>query len=132
MCTNIFQVGRRLHLYLLTVGNQFEEKKKGKTMEEGSVTSPLLLSQARGGASFISSDFCSRFWVESKALWRIAGAAIFSRLAIYALNVITQAFIGHVGDLELAAFSMVIGVIVGFTSAIIVSILRLKSFSIML
>ncbi|GLJ07619.1 hypothetical protein SUGI_0071030 [Cryptomeria japonica] len=91
-------------------------------MEEESVTSHLLPAQGRGRSFFISPGFFSRFWIESKALWKIAGAAIFSRLAIYAYNVITQAFVGHVGDLELAALSMVISVVVGFTSAIIVSI----------
>ncbi|GLJ07616.1 hypothetical protein SUGI_0070940 [Cryptomeria japonica] len=91
-------------------------------MEEDSITSALLPAQGRGGGLrfSIDPDLPGRFWVESKATWKIAGAAIFSRLATFGLNVITQAFIGHVGDLELAAFSMVISVIVGFTSGIII------------
>ncbi|KAI9164867.1 hypothetical protein LWI28_003613 [Acer negundo] len=56
----------------------------------------------------------TRFWIESKLLWHIVGPAIFSRLASYSMLVITQAFAGHLGDLELAAISIVNNVIVGF------------------
>ncbi|XP_038998369.1 protein DETOXIFICATION 27-like [Hibiscus syriacus] len=55
-----------------------------------------------------------RVWVESKKLWEIVGPAIFSRLASYSMLVITQAFAGHLGDLELAAISIANNVIVGF------------------
>uniref|UniRef100_A0A2P2MZK3 Protein DETOXIFICATION n=1 Tax=Rhizophora mucronata TaxID=61149 RepID=A0A2P2MZK3_RHIMU len=55
-----------------------------------------------------------RVWIESKKLWSIVGPAIFSRLASYSMLVITQAFAGHLGDLELAAISIANNVIVGF------------------
>lgn len=55
-----------------------------------------------------------RSWVESKKLWRIVGPAIFARLVIYSMNVITQAFAGHIGDLELASISIANTVVVGF------------------
>ncbi|XP_028783900.1 protein DETOXIFICATION 27 [Neltuma alba] len=55
-----------------------------------------------------------RVWVESKKLWHIVGPAIFSRVASYSMLVITQAFAGHLGDLELAAISIANNVIVGF------------------
>ncbi|CAL2267048.1 unnamed protein product [Prunus armeniaca] len=55
-----------------------------------------------------------RFWIESKKLWHIVGPAIFSRVASYSMLVITQAFAGHLGDLELAAISIANNVIVGF------------------
>ncbi|XP_031492028.1 protein DETOXIFICATION 27-like isoform X1 [Nymphaea colorata] len=54
-----------------------------------------------------------RTLVESKKLWRSAGPAVFSRLAMYGMNVVTQAFVGHLGDLELAAISIANTVIVG-------------------
>ncbi|XP_042042389.1 protein DETOXIFICATION 27-like [Salvia splendens] len=56
----------------------------------------------------------SRVWVETKKLWRIVGPAIFSRMTSYTMFVITQAFAGHLGDLELAAMSIASNVIVGF------------------
>ncbi|XP_004299688.1 PREDICTED: protein TRANSPARENT TESTA 12-like [Fragaria vesca subsp. vesca] len=56
-----------------------------------------------------------RVWIETKKLWRIVGPAIVARLASFSMNVITQAFAGHLGDNELAAFSIVNNVILGFS-----------------
>ncbi|XP_042488321.1 protein DETOXIFICATION 27-like [Macadamia integrifolia] len=55
-----------------------------------------------------------RVWNESKLLWLIVGPSIFSRVSSFSMNVITQAFAGHLGDLDLAAFSIANNVIVGF------------------
>ncbi|KAJ7953543.1 Protein DETOXIFICATION [Quillaja saponaria] len=59
-------------------------------------------------------DLGRRVWIESKKLWHIVGPAIFSRVASYSMLVITQAFAGHLGDLELAAISIANNVVVGF------------------
>ncbi|KVI08575.1 Multi antimicrobial extrusion protein [Cynara cardunculus var. scolymus] len=59
-------------------------------------------------------SFRQRYLIESKKLWHIVGPAIFSRIASYSMFVITQAFAGHLGDLELAAISIATSVIVGF------------------
>ncbi|KAJ6730303.1 PROTEIN DETOXIFICATION [Salix viminalis] len=56
----------------------------------------------------------SRIWTETKKLWEIVGPAIFSRVATFSMNIITQAFAGHLGDVELAAISIANTVIVGF------------------
>ncbi|KAG2376622.1 Protein DETOXIFICATION 27 [Vigna angularis] len=55
-----------------------------------------------------------RFSIESKKLWHIVGPSIFSRVASYSMLVITQAFAGRLGDLELAAISIANNVVVGF------------------
>ncbi|CDP01535.1 unnamed protein product [Coffea canephora] len=55
-----------------------------------------------------------RTWIESKKLWRIVGPAIFSRIASYSMFVVSQAFAGHLGDLELAGLSIASSVICGF------------------
>ncbi|XP_023872384.1 protein DETOXIFICATION 27 [Quercus suber] len=62
----------------------------------------------------IFRDLASRVWIESKKLWHIVGPAIFSRVASYSMNVITQAFAGHLGEVELASTSIAINVILGF------------------
>ncbi|PWA34855.1 MATE efflux family protein [Artemisia annua] len=59
-------------------------------------------------------SFHRRFLIESRKLWYIVGPAIFSRIASYSMFVITQAFAGHLGDLELASISIATSVIVGF------------------
>ncbi|KAI3859903.1 hypothetical protein MKX03_016538 [Papaver bracteatum] len=63
----------------------------------------------------IRDDLLSRVWVESKKFWKIAGPSIIIRIASYSILVITQAFAGHLGDLELAAVSVSITVVLGFT-----------------
>jgi len=66
------------------------------------------------------SRLCSSVWAESRKLWVIVGPAIFSRIATYSMNVITQAFAGHLGDLELAAISIANTVVVGFNFGLMV------------
>jgi MATE family multidrug resistance protein len=61
-----------------------------------------------------------KVWIESKKLWHIVGPAIFSRIASYSTFVITQAFAGHLGDLELAAISIANNVVVGFDFGLLV------------
>ncbi|XP_016444663.1 protein DETOXIFICATION 27-like [Nicotiana tabacum] len=58
-------------------------------------------------------DLKTRVWIETKKLWHIAGPSIFSRIATYTMNVITQGFAGHLGEVELAAISISNTVIVG-------------------
>lgn len=69
-----------------------------------------------------NKDLLSRVWIESKKLWHIVGPAIFSRVASYSMNVITQALAGHLGDLELAAISIASIGILGFSFGVMVGI----------
>ncbi|KVH98405.1 Multi antimicrobial extrusion protein [Cynara cardunculus var. scolymus] len=66
------------------------------------------------------TDFCVQFGVESKKLWYLAGPAIFTSICQYSLGAITQTFAGHVGTLDLAAFSVENSVIAGFSLGIMV------------
>lgn len=59
-------------------------------------------------------------WIETKKLWRIVGPAIFTRVTNNLIFVITQAFAGHLGELELAAISIVNNVIIGFNCSLFV------------
>jgi MATE family multidrug resistance protein len=62
-----------------------------------------------------------RVWIESKKLWQIAAPAIFNRVGNYSMLVITQVFAGHLGDMELAATSIAMNVILGLDLGIMVS-----------
>jgi MATE family multidrug resistance protein len=73
-------------------------------------------------------DLARRVWVESKKLWHIVGPAIFSRLASYSMLIITQAFAGHLGDLELAAISIANNVVVGFDFGLLVRITSISRY----
>jgi hypothetical protein len=95
-------------------------------MAEDQARAPLLqpLGEAGGGAATTGKGraMCAalEWWVESKKLWHIVGPAIFQRIALYGVNVVTQAFIGHLGDLELAAFSIAATVVAGFNFGFLV------------
>ncbi|XP_054823286.1 protein DETOXIFICATION 29-like [Prosopis cineraria] len=59
-------------------------------------------------------DFFTQFLIESKKLWYLAAPAIFTSISQYSLGAITQVLAGHVGALQLAAFSVENSVIAGF------------------
>lgn len=61
-----------------------------------------------------------KVWVETKKLWRVVGPAIFSRITAYSMFVVSQAFAGHLGDLELAAMAIASNVIIGFDFGLLV------------
>ena len=80
-----------------------------------SVVVPLL-AQKPGEKGSLTREVVE----ESKKLWEIVGPAMFMRLVLYSLNVISQAFAGHIGDLELAAFSIANTVVSGLTFGLLV------------
>lgn len=59
-------------------------------------------------------------WDETKKLWHVVGPTIVSRVSNATMNIITQAFAGHIGDLELASVSIANNVIVGFNWGLLV------------
>ncbi|CAL5204557.1 unnamed protein product [Lathyrus oleraceus] len=58
--------------------------------------------------------FGKKLWIETKKLWVIVGPAIFSRIASFTMNVVSQAFAGHLGEVQLASITIANTVIVGF------------------
>lgn len=94
-------------------------------MEAATGTAPLLQPRGGDGSTTTTRGRARRaaveWWVESKKLWNIVGPAIFQRIALYGINVVTQAFIGHLGDLELAAFSIASTVVAGFNFGFLLS-----------
>ena len=67
-----------------------------------------------------SEEVWSKLWVETQKLWLIVGPTIFARVATFSMNIITQAFAGHLGDVELASISIANTVIVGFNFGLLV------------
>ncbi|CAJ1918448.1 unnamed protein product [Sphenostylis stenocarpa] len=60
-----------------------------------------------------------RAWIESKVMWIVAAPAIFTRFSTFGINIISQAFVGHIGPKELAAFSLVFTVLIRFANGIL-------------
>lgn len=66
-----------------------------------------------------------RLWSETKKMWVVAGPAIFTRFSTFGINVISQAFIGHIGATELAAYALVATVFLRFANGILVCLISL-------
>lgn len=90
-------------------------------------TEPLLgttnhhLDYEHGDGKAPVGSFVKEFGIESKKLWKIAGPAILTSVFQYSLGAITQTFVGHIGELDLAAFSIENSVIAGLAFGVMVS-----------
>ncbi|VAI18544.1 unnamed protein product [Triticum turgidum subsp. durum] len=74
---------------------------------------PLLVRRTKEREGQVQR-LASEVWEESMKLWEVVGPAVFMRLVLYSLNIISQSFAGHLGDRELAAFSIASTVVSGF------------------
>lgn len=82
----------------------------------------LSKEEERGGEELIEQEekeeLKERIWGESKKLWIVAGPAIFARFATFGVSVISQAFVGHIGSTQLAAYALVATVLLRFANSI--------------
>lgn len=65
-------------------------------------------------------DLKGRVWKESKKLWRVVFPAMLARVSQYGMFVITQGFIGHLGEVELAAYALIQIIAVRFSNGILI------------
>lgn len=63
----------------------------------------------------------TRIWVESKLIWRIAFPSMLARVTSFGMYVVTQLFVGHVNELDLAAYAIVQSILARFVNGILVS-----------
>ncbi|XP_057785904.1 protein DETOXIFICATION 21-like [Salvia miltiorrhiza] len=56
---------------------------------------------------------------ENKKMWVVAGPAIFTRFSTFGINVITQAFVGHIGATQLAAYALVFTLLTRFGTGLL-------------
>ena len=61
------------------------------------------------------------FWIETVRIWEIALPITFNILCQFAVNSITNIFVGHLGDIELSAVSISLSVIGTFSFGFMVS-----------
>ena len=76
-----------------------------------------LLTEVRRAEEGTLKD---RVCTESKKMWIVAGPAVFSRFSTTGVGIISQAFIGHIGPTELAAYALVSTVLLRFANGILV------------
>ncbi|CAO2140696.1 unnamed protein product [Urochloa humidicola] len=89
--------------------------------EHEEATVPLLQPRARveEADDGSSSSLGRRVWEENKKLWVVAGPSIFTRFSSFGVTVISQAFVGHIGATELAAYALVSTVLMRFSTGIL-------------
>ena len=63
---------------------------------------------------------------ENRKLWRVAGPSICTRFSTFGVTVISQAYVGHIGPTELAAYALVSTVLMRFSNGILVTLLLLS------
>lgn len=84
---------------------------------EGDAREPLLKAvEKRTNEEDLKTKLC----VENKKMWVVAAPAIFTRFSTFGINVITQAFVGHIGATQLAAYALVFTLITRFANGLLV------------
>ncbi|XP_052734215.1 uncharacterized protein LOC128193358 [Vigna angularis] len=78
-----------------------------------------LLIKERTSTSEEESSLVKRVRNESKLMWIVAAPAIFTRFSTFSINVISQAFVGHIGSREVATFALVFTVLISFVNGIL-------------
>lgn len=90
---------------------------------EGHLKQKLLRNKERRTSSEQEEEELSlvkRVWNESQVMWIVAAPAIFTRFSTFGISVISQAFVGHIGSKELAAYALVFTVLVRFANGVLV------------
>ncbi|PIA53132.1 hypothetical protein AQUCO_00900027v1 [Aquilegia coerulea] len=86
-------------------------------MENNDINTSLLEAKEQDGDSEVK--FQKKVLAEMKKLWIVAGPAIFTRFSTFGVTVISQAFIGHIGATQLAAYALVQTVLLRFMNGIL-------------
>jgi MATE family multidrug resistance protein len=73
------------------------------------------------GAKAGSGGLGWRLLEENQKLWKVAGPSICTRFSGFGATIISQAFIGHIGPTELAAYALVSTVLMRFSNGILVT-----------
>ncbi|KAJ6379784.1 hypothetical protein OIU76_016437 [Salix suchowensis] len=66
------------------------------------------------------SDLKKRVWNESKKLWKIAFPGMVARVTSFGMIVVTQLFLGHVSELDLAAYGLQQSILLRFANGILI------------
>ncbi|KAL8260228.1 hypothetical protein R6Q59_028181 [Mikania micrantha] len=67
----------------------------------------------------VQGSLTERVWTESKKIWRVALPGVISRVCAFGTIVVTQSFVGHISDLDLAGYALVQTLSVRFVNGIL-------------
>lgn len=74
----------------------------------------------REGEEEEKTDLKTRIWIEKKKIWRVAFPSMLSSVTSFGMIVVTQSFIGHIGEVELATYALVQSIFVRFINGILI------------
>ncbi|MFQ6646637.1 hypothetical protein Gotur_018891 [Gossypium turneri] len=84
----------------------------------GDINQKLLIEAKKNEDGGVK--FKEKLWTESKKLWIVAGPAIFTKFSTFGVTIVSQAFVGHIGPTELAAFSLCCTVLFRFGNGVLI------------
>lgn len=88
-------------------------------MEDTSIQDSLLLTpKAEERFGSLKERICE----ESKKIWRIATPSVIARVGSFGTIVVTQAFVGHISAVDLAAYALVQTLSVRFVQGALVGV----------
>ncbi|KAJ9558400.1 hypothetical protein OSB04_013014 [Centaurea solstitialis] len=67
----------------------------------------------------VEGDLKLRVWNESKKIWRVALPGVISRVCAFGTIVVTQSFVGHISEIDLAGYALVQTLSVRFVNGIL-------------
>ncbi|KAG8362669.1 hypothetical protein BUALT_BualtUnG0052400 [Buddleja alternifolia] len=88
-------------------------------MEEGDINENLLRTRV---PETDHDNVKDKIWSENKKMWVVAGPAIFTRFSTFGINVISQAFVGHIGATQLAAYALVFTLLTRFANGLLLGV----------
>ncbi|OMO49409.1 Multi antimicrobial extrusion protein [Corchorus olitorius] len=65
-------------------------------------------------------DLKTKVWIESKKIWRVAFPSMLARVTAFGMIVITQSFLGHINEVELATYALIQSILLRFVNGILI------------
>ncbi|KAM0922937.1 hypothetical protein ACQ4PT_005870 [Festuca glaucescens] len=99
-----------------------EEESKAPLLEPRPPQPPAAVGDGSGGEEQeleAEEGLGRRLLDENRKLWTVAGPSICTRFSTFGVTVISQAFVGHIGPTELAAYALVSTVLMRFSNGIL-------------
>ncbi|XP_044377785.1 protein DETOXIFICATION 21-like [Triticum aestivum] len=97
------------------------EKSKVPLLEPAWPPADIDRRSSAGGDEGEEEGLGRRLVEENRKLWVVAGPSICTRFSTFGLTIISQAFIGHIGPTELAAYALVSTVLMRFSIDVLVT-----------
>ncbi|OVA09330.1 Multi antimicrobial extrusion protein [Macleaya cordata] len=85
-------------------------------MERG-MEDKLLIGSSENGQDM--GKLSRRVWIESMKLWKIAYPAMITRVTSFGILIVTQSFMGHIGEVELASYALTQIILLRFANGVL-------------